>query len=193
MNLLFCLWSITCPLWWPGLPEGPWGHLGGVCCELEVPARAKILFRCLSPGPGAGNTSPSSGGELSSTTLLCQSSTATEVDVFNFGICNGNLQGGAGALEAKQEQEHHELAAKARKSISPESFMRPWIFWSQLSWHWDRNTDYLRKCPWLEAQSWVFLRFLAVKFFFFRGGVGVSPFLLLFLPEEWSSGVISGS
>lgn len=50
----------------------------------------------------------------------------TEIDVFNFGICDGNLRGAAGALEA--EQEHHELAVKAGKSISPESFMRPWIF-----------------------------------------------------------------
>lgn len=93
---------------------------------LGMPSGAKTIFRCLSLGLGAGNTSPSSGGELSSTTLLCQSSTATDVDVFNFGICDGNLQGMADALEA--EQEHHELAAKARKSISPESFMRPWIF-----------------------------------------------------------------
>lgn len=91
-----------------------------------MPSGAKTIFRCLSLGLGAGNTSPSSGGELSSTTLLCQSSTPTDVDVFNFGICDGNLQGMADALEA--EQEHHELAAKARKSISPESFMRPWIF-----------------------------------------------------------------
>lgn len=93
-----------------------WGCLAG----------AKSLFRCLSAGLGAGKTSPSSGGELSSAGLLRSR--------FNFGISAGNLQGAAaGALEA--EQEHHELAAKARKSISPESFMRPWIFSSQLCWH----------------------------------------------------------
>lgn len=144
---------------------------------------------------GAGHTSPAQ--EESFPPLLC-----TEVDVFYFGICDGNLWGAAGALEAEQEQEHHELAAKARKSISPESFMRPWIFWSQLCWHWDRNTDYLRKRPWLEAQSWVFLRIWAclhiltfccqVVFWFFWEGV-VPLFSSFFLQEEWSSGVISGS
>lgn len=36
--------------------------------------------------------------------LPVQSHTATEVDVFNFGICDGNLQGAVGALEAEREQ-----------------------------------------------------------------------------------------
>ena len=52
----------------------------------------------------AGNTSPSLGGEPSSSVLFCWSSRAAKVDVFNFGICDGNLQGAAGALEAEQEQ-----------------------------------------------------------------------------------------
>lgn len=64
----------------------------------------KGLLKCLSSGLGAGNTSPCSGGEPSSTALLCWSSTAAEVHVFNFGIYDGNLQGALGALEAEQEQ-----------------------------------------------------------------------------------------
>lgn len=70
---------------------------------------------------GLGLGIPPPAQEESFPALLC-----TEIDVFNFGICDGNLQEAAGALEA--EQEHHELAVEARKSISPESFMRPWIF-----------------------------------------------------------------
>lgn len=71
---------------------------GGMCTGAEA------LLKRLSPGLVARNTSSNSGGEPFSTTLLCWSSKDTEVDDFNFGICDGNLQGAAGALEAEQEQ-----------------------------------------------------------------------------------------
>lgn len=55
---------------------------------------------CAVPLTGAGNTSPSSGLP-SSTTLLCLTSRATEVEAFNFGICDGNLEGSVSVLEAE--------------------------------------------------------------------------------------------
>lgn len=84
------------------------GGAGGtserVLLEGGMSTGAKALLKHLSPGLVARNTSSSSGGEPSSTTPLCWSSKATEVDAFNFGICDGNLQGAVGVSEAEQEQ-----------------------------------------------------------------------------------------
>lgn len=65
---------------------------------------AEALLKHLSPGLVARNTSSSLAGEPSSATSLCWSSKDTEVDAFNFGICDGILQGAVSALEAEQEQ-----------------------------------------------------------------------------------------
>lgn len=70
------------------------------------------------PGLGDRNTSPISGGEPSSTAPLCQASTATEVDVFKFGIRGGTLQGAVGALEAEQEQAGASRAASVGKEVN---------------------------------------------------------------------------
>lgn len=93
------------------LPEWQWGHLKrGLFWDGDV-FGVKGLLNHLLPWLGDGNTSPSSGGEPSSTALLCRASTATEVDVFKSGIRGGTLQRAAGALEAEREQEHHEPPA----------------------------------------------------------------------------------
>lgn len=113
-----CAWITTILPWWPVLLQWPWGHLRGVCSGVGMSTGAKGFLKNLSLELGAGNTSPSSGGEPSSTAPLCWSSTAAEVDVFNFGIRDGNLQGAAGALEAEQEQAGAPRTGSAGKEVN---------------------------------------------------------------------------
>lgn len=70
---------------------------------------------------------PQAGGELSSAPPGRQARAAEQARFFNLGIRDGNLKGILRGPKGSK-QEHRETAAHVRKSIRPESFMRPWIF-----------------------------------------------------------------